>query len=80
MICDGKLDGKDYPCTGPMMPQGFTVAMKNTPPRSLDIDVKKDGKPFLKLTYTVAADGKSLVESGTPASTNEKFKIVFDRM
>ena len=79
MSCDGKLDGKDYPCTGPMLPPGFTAAWKNAG-RSLDFTVKKDGKPFFKATYTVAADGKSMTEIGAPASGGDKFKIVFDRM
>ena len=80
MACDSKLDGKDYPCTGPMLPTGFTIAMKQTPPRSLDITVKKDGKPFFQATYTVAADGKSMVESGGAIASTEKFKITFDRI
>ncbi len=79
MSCDAKLDGKDYPCTGPMLPPGFTVAMKSAA-RSLDLTVKKDGKPFFKSTYTVEADGKSMTETGTPASGGDKLKIVFDRM
>jgi hypothetical protein len=79
MTCDAKLDGKDYPCTGPMLPPGFTVAMKDAA-RSLDLTVKKDGKPMFKGTYTVAADGKSMTEIGAPATGGEKFKVVFDRM
>jgi hypothetical protein len=79
MSCDAKLDGKDYPCTGPMLPPGFTVAMKNAG-RSLDLTVKKDGKPFFKATYTVAADGKSMTETAAPTSGGDKLKIVFDRM
>jgi hypothetical protein len=79
MSCDAKLDGKDYPCSGPMLPAGFTIAMKNTS-RSLDLTVKKDGKSFFKATYTVAADGKSMTEIGTPASGGDKIKIVFDRI
>jgi hypothetical protein len=79
MSCDAKLDGKDYPCTGPLLPPGFTIAMKNTT-RSLDLTVKKDGKPFFKATYTVAADGKSMTETGSSASGGDKFKVVFDRM
>jgi len=79
MSCDGKLDGKDYPCTGPMLPPGFTVAMKNAE-GSLDLTVKKDGKPFFKGTYKVAADGKSMTETGAATSSSDKFKIVFDRM
>jgi len=80
VTCDSKLDGKDYPCTGPMMPPGFTIAMKNAPPRSLDVTMKKDGKPFVKTTYTVAPDGKSMVETGGAVASTEKVKITFDRM
>jgi hypothetical protein len=79
MTCDAKLDGNDYPCTGPMIPPGFTVAMKNVG-RSLDLTVKKDGKPFFKATYTVSADGKTMTENGAPVSGGDRFKIVFDRM
>jgi hypothetical protein len=79
MTCDAKLDGKDYPCTGPMLPPGFTVAMKSDA-RSLDLTVKKDGKPFFNATYTVAADGKSMTETGAATTGGDKFKIVFDRM
>jgi len=80
MTCDSKLDGKDYPCTGPMMAPGFTIAMKNVPSRSLDVTVKKDGKPVFEATYTVAADGKSLIETGGAVASTEKVKITFDRM
>jgi hypothetical protein len=79
MTCDAKLDGKDYPCKGPMLPPGFTVALTNAG-KSLDLVVKKDGNPFMKATYTVAADGKSMTETGAPSSGADKFKIVFDRM
>ena len=78
MSCDAKLDGKDYPCTGPMLAPGFTVAMANKA-RSLDLTVKKDGKPFFTATYTVTADGKSMTEAGTLAS-GEKIKVLYDRM
>ena len=79
MSCDAKLDGKDYPCSGPMLPPGFTIALKGAA-RSLDLTVKKDGKSFYKATYTVAADGKSMTEVGAPTSGGETVKIVFDRM
>jgi hypothetical protein len=79
ITCDAKLDGKDYPCTGPMLPEGFTVAMKDVS-RSLDVTVKKDGKPMFKATYTVAPNGKSMTESGTAVRGGDRFKIVFDRI
>jgi len=48
--------------------------------RSLDLTVKKDGKPVFKATYAAAADGKSMTEVGGPVTGGEKVKIVFDRM
>jgi hypothetical protein len=79
MSCDAKLDGKDYPCNGPMMPPGFTIAMKGAA-RSLDLTVKKDGKPYFKSTFTVASDGKSMTEAGAATTGGDKLKVVYDRM
>jgi hypothetical protein len=79
MTCASKMDGRDYPCTGPMLPPGFTSAVKASG-RSLDLTVKKDGKTFFTATYTVSADGKTLTETGAPATGGDRFKIVFDRM
>ncbi len=79
LSCDGKLDGKDYPCTGPTLPPGWSVAMTKAGARAMDLVVKKDGKAFFKVTYTASADGKSLTESGGATATNEKIKIVYDR-
>jgi hypothetical protein len=79
LACDAKLDGKDYPCSGPTLPPGWTVAMTKGGARALDLMVKKDGKPFFKVTYTVAADGKSLTETGGATATSEKIKVVYDR-
>jgi hypothetical protein len=79
LACDGKLDGKDYPCSGPALPPGWTVAMTKAGARSLDIMVKKDNKPFYKVKYTVAADGKSMTATGGATATNEKVKIMYDR-
>ena len=79
LTCDARMDGKDYPCTGPTLAPGWTVTMTKAGERSLDLMVKKDGKPFFKINYTVAADGKSLTEIGGATSTDEKVKIVYDR-
>ena len=47
--------------------------------RSLDLMIKKDAKPFFKVSYTVAADGKTMTETGGAVATGEKIKIVYDR-
>ena len=79
LSCASKLDGKDYPCSGPTLPPGWTVAMSKAGARSLELTVKKDGKPFFKVNYAVAADGKSMIETGGATATNEKITIFYDR-
>ena len=79
LTCDGKLDSKDYPCTGPTLPPGWTISYTKAGAQSLDMSIKKDGKPLYKITYTVAADGKSMIETGGAIATNEKVKVVLDR-
>lgn len=79
IACESKLDGKDYPCTGPTVPAGWTVAMTKGGARSLDLLMKKDGKAYYRETYTVAPDGKSMTAIGGATATNEKVKIVYDR-
>lgn len=77
--CDWKMDGTDYPCSGPTIPPGYTAAVKSGG-RALDLTVKKDGKPFWNATCTVSADGKTLTADAGAIGTGEKMKIVFDRM
>jgi hypothetical protein len=79
LTCDGKLDGKDYPCSGATISSGWAVAMTKTGARSLSILVKKDGKPFYKFDYLVAADNKTMTETGGAVATGEKMKMVFER-
>ena len=63
LTCDSKLDGKDYPCTGPTIASGWTVALAKSGDRVVDMTAKMNGKVLYKVTYTVSADGKTL--SGT---------------
>jgi hypothetical protein len=79
LTCDSKLDGKDYPCSGPTLSAGWTVALATTGLRSLDMTVKNNGKTLYRVVYTVSPDGKTLTETGTAAATDEKIKVVYDR-
>src|SRR6266542_834692 len=62
LTCDGKLDGKDYPCSGPTLAPGWTVAFGNATARGVDMTVKNNGKVLFKMSYSVSADGKTLTE------------------
>ena len=79
MTCDGKLNGKNYACSGPTLAPGWAIAMTKTGARSLTLVVKKDSKPFYRFAYVVSADGKMLTATGGAAATTEKIKIVYDR-
>lgn len=79
LSCAAKLDGKDYPCSGPTMGPGWTVAVADQGASGLDMTVKNAGKPLFKVTYTVSADGKTLTEIGTATATSEKTRVVYDR-
>jgi hypothetical protein len=79
ITADLKFDGKDYPAAGPGVPPGLTLALKKTGPRSFDIQEKMNGKPLVDLSFVLSADGNTLVETGTPAGVDEKFKAVYER-
>ena len=78
-VCDAKLDGKDFPATGPMLPAGWTCALSKNGDRAFDVSWKKDGKPMYRSTFTASSDGKTLTETSSAAGTTEKVKIVYDR-
>ena len=78
MVCETKLDGGDYPCAGPMLPVGWTMATSSGSHGSLIIHTKKDGKPVGISSIIVSEDGKSLTETISPSGSNP-YKMVFDR-
>jgi hypothetical protein len=76
LSCAARLDGKDYPSVGPTQPAGFTCAISETGPRSLDVVIKKDGNVSVTLHFNVSADGKTLTES---INDGRGPRVVFDR-
>jgi hypothetical protein len=79
LTCDSRTDGRDYPCSGPTLGKGWTLAITNTGPRSLAMTIKNGGHAVYTINSTVAADGKTLTETQTATATNEKVTIVYDR-
>jgi hypothetical protein len=74
-----KFGGKDSPVKGPNVPDGFTITLKRTGPKSFDYVRKRDGKEAYKGTYTVSADSKTMTRVDTAVGTNEKTTEVYDR-
>lgn len=79
MSWNAKFDGKENPVKGPNVPDGFTMALKRTGPKSLEYVQRQNGKELYKGTWTVADDGKTLTIVDAAVGTNEKTTLVFDR-
>lgn len=79
VVCNAKLDGKDYPATGPTVPPGLTLALKRTGERTMEMVEKDKGKTLGTSKFAVSADGKTLTEVYTPAAVNEPVTAVYDR-
>jgi len=77
--CEGKLDGKPNPATGPTFPAGWTCAFSKSGANGFSVAFNKDGKPMYSSTYTISPDGKTLMEAGGAVATKEKTKAVYDR-
>ena len=74
-----KIDGKDYPATGPTVPQGFTIALTPTGPNSFKVVEKLKGEPLIYIEYIVSPDGKTMTDIGSSAKVNEPFKEVWNK-
>jgi hypothetical protein len=79
LVCDAKLDGKSYPCTGPNLPPNTSVVFKKAGANSFGADITIGGRLAYQSTYTGSADGKMLTETGSAVGTTEKYKAVYDR-
>jgi len=77
--CDGKLDGKPNPASGPAFPTGWTCAFTKSGENGFTVAFNKDGKGMYSSTFTASADGKTLTEAGGSVNTKEKTRTVYDR-
>lgn len=77
--CAVKLDGKDYPASGPQVPPGLTLALTKTGDRSFDFVEKVKGKTVWKGTWSVSDDGQTLTTAGATEGTNEQTKSVYNK-
>jgi hypothetical protein len=76
----GKFDGKDYPATGPTLPDELTVAMTKTGPNSLRLVQKIKGKTIEIGRLRIASDGKTLTEKGTNGEGKEPFTALYEKL
>ncbi|HEV3200188.1 MAG TPA: hypothetical protein VGZ73_19925 [Bryobacteraceae bacterium] len=79
LVCDAKVDGKSYPCTGPDLPPNTSVVFKKGGANSVSADITIGGRLAYQSTYAGSTDGKTLTETGGAVGTTEKYKAVYDR-
>jgi len=77
--CHAKWDGKDYPATGPTVPDGLTLAVSKSGPNSFKLVEKSKGKVIAIIHYHLAADGKSMTGKGTNGEGKEPFTNVYEK-
>jgi hypothetical protein len=75
---EGKLDGVDFPITGPTAPPGMTIGIKAESATKLSYVMKFNGKPDNYGVDTMAADGRSYTDVNWSAGKeNEKTTSVY---
>ncbi len=79
MTCVSKLDGKDYLCTGPMLPPGFTSAVK-TAGRSLHLTVRRTARPSSQPPTQSPRTARRSPRPAPPPPAETSSSSVFDRM
>ncbi|MBI1895749.1 MAG: hypothetical protein HYS04_04305 [Acidobacteria bacterium] len=76
---DLPFDGSEAKAVGPTVPAGLTFSARKLDERTFEFTEKHDGKPIFTMTFKVAADGKTLTETGKPAGADEPFTAVYER-
>jgi hypothetical protein len=77
--CQAKWNGKDFPATGPTVPDGLTLALSKTGPSSFKLVQKVKGKVIVIARYQLASDGTTMTMKGTNGLGKEPFTEVFDK-
>ncbi|HLY43240.1 MAG TPA: hypothetical protein VKR52_18660 [Terracidiphilus sp.] len=74
-----KFDGKDYPATGPNLPDGFGVSGRRIDSRSLDLRSSIQGKVLYTQHVEVSPDQRTLTMTTHAPSRAKPNVMVFER-
>jgi hypothetical protein len=77
--CHAKWDGKDYPASGPTVPDGLTLAVTKTGANSFRLVQKFKSKVLVTIRYHVASDGKTMAAHGVNGEGKEPFSEVWEK-
>jgi hypothetical protein len=78
-IWHGKWDGKDYPATGPTVPERLTVALTRVSPNSFKLVQKINGKAVAIVGFRIATDGKTMTGKGTNGEGKEPYTELYEK-
>jgi hypothetical protein len=78
-VCALKFDGKNYPVNGPTVPRHYTLSVKKTGLRSLEMTERMNTKVVYVDSFGVSADGKQLTTEGAAPGSSEKTKVVYEK-
>jgi hypothetical protein len=77
--CQAKFDGKDHTCTGSAVPDGMTIALNQTEPRTLEATAKRNGKVLFRDKYILAPNGRFFLNESRPGDSSTPLAWVYDR-
>jgi len=77
--CHAKWDGKDYPASGPTVPDGLTLAVTKTGASSFKLVQKFKSKVLVTIRYQLASDGKTMTAHGMNGEGKEPFTQVWEK-
>jgi hypothetical protein len=77
--CQAKWDGKDYPASGPTVPDGLTLAVSKSGTSGFKMVQKFKGKTLVIEHFRVLQDGKTLSAKGANGEGKEPFTEVYDK-
>ncbi len=69
---DARLDGKDYPYSGPNVLPNLTVSIQSEDGHSIREAFNRDGKAIYETVLTLSVDGRRLSVSGKPPGSGEE--------
>ena len=76
----GKLDGNEYPYTGPRLVPNLTVELQPVEARAIRVTYLRNHKPIYEDQWTLSSDGKVITTAGkAPGSQDQPSTSVYEK-
>jgi hypothetical protein len=77
-VCKGSFDGKDNVCTGAGSNLKVSLAFEKFGQGGVKLTTKMNGKLFYVDVLALTADGKTLIDDGSPTAVKESITAVYE--